>query len=259
MDLKKESILKIIDRVHEMDKRLDVYSSNFSAPRLLEGGRSDHHFYEFRMSDNFGVCLFLDGILQSSQKDQALYHECMTKVALERNPNPQNALIVGGAGGGLLHHLLKRTGNTVRSIHVVDIDQKLFEIAPRYMVGWSHGELGDERVKVLYEEGASYLHKTDELYDIIFLDVGDPLDFTKSKELYTTEVFSNLDRILTDRGVVAFHTASIFTEENVFVRSYYDESLSKSINAYNSNSRFIESFERKWTFNVLQKSSPTLL
>ena len=77
----------------------DCYSSTFSGRPLVKGW-SDFHFYEFLHNDDHGLCLFLDGTLQSAEYDQHDYHEKLVRAALEEQRRPERVLIIGGAGGG---------------------------------------------------------------------------------------------------------------------------------------------------------------
>src|ERR1041385_8463213 len=157
----------------------ECYKTTF-AGKTLTKGRSDHHSYEFLHHSDFGLCLFLDGILQSAEHDQHTYHDKLVRAALQEQPSPSDVLIIGGAGGGAVHHLKALLGDSGCRITVVDIDEKLFSLGLRLMGAWGSHSLQGTHVKKIFEDGSEYLRKTDQQYDIILLDVGDPLPHTKS-------------------------------------------------------------------------------
>src|SRR5258708_2466557 len=117
------------------NKNLKSYSSSFGG-EVIQEGHSDFHHYKFVKNDDFGVCLFLDGIIQSSAKDQEIYHNMMVSQALEYVKTPKHILIIGGAGGGILHHVFKLYNDTIETVQIVDIDQKLYELTPQFLEGW---------------------------------------------------------------------------------------------------------------------------
>jgi spermidine synthase len=55
-------------------------------------------YQEIEVIDNpyFGRMLFLDGLVQTTEKDEFFYHEMLVHPALVTHPNPQQILIIGG-------------------------------------------------------------------------------------------------------------------------------------------------------------------
>jgi spermidine synthase len=47
-----------------------------------------------------GRMLLLDGIVQTTIKDEYVYHEMITHIPLFTHPNPKKVLVVGGGDGG---------------------------------------------------------------------------------------------------------------------------------------------------------------
>lgn len=235
-----------------IEEQLVDYLSTYPKGEILEEGRSDFHDFKFVRNNKFGICLYLDDVLQSSSKDQRIYHSNMVSYALKYYPYPKHVLIIGGAGNGVLHHLLGHAGNTIKTVQIVDIDQKLFEIAPKYMYGWCNNELNDTRVKIDYENGVDFLKKTKDKYDIIFLDIGDPLEITKSYEMYEEGVYRDIIKALSNNGIMIYHNAPWETEGNIF-HSYYENNSIIAPAEFHSKPVFLESFEGIWIFNVVQK------
>ena len=48
----------------------------------------------------YGRMMILDGVFQTSVKDEWMYHEMIAHVPLMLHPNPQRVLIIGGGDGG---------------------------------------------------------------------------------------------------------------------------------------------------------------
>ena len=71
---------------------------------------------------NYGRVLMLDGAIQSSADNEALYHELLVQPAMLRSPEPRDVLIIGGGEGASLREVLAH--GAVRSATMVDIDRK---------------------------------------------------------------------------------------------------------------------------------------
>jgi len=228
------------------------YTTSFSGAPVTKG-YSDFHFYEFVTHSKFGLCLFLDGVLQSSEYDQHIYHEKLVRAALEERRSPSDVLIIGGAGGGALHQIRHATGCLKCRVTIVDIDEKLFCIGRNLMQKWRNGELDHPAVEVIFANGRDFLRDTDRVFDLIILDVGDPLPDTSSNDIYRASVLKDIGRVLRPGGVVSFHTAAEHTQDHIFVsESFQGNCALKKLSHFSAT---IPSFEHPWMFNILKKQS----
>jgi spermidine synthase len=118
-------------------------------------------------------------------------------------PKPQQVLIVG-LGGGAMVHFLKHYDPKVR-VDVVEIDPLVVEIADRYFDVRS-----DDTVKIITTDGLEYLQKTENRYDVIYMDAflkpaadtdatGVPL------RMKTARFYKTVQEKLAPGGVVAFN------------------------------------------------------
>ncbi|MEM2757695.1 MAG: spermidine synthase, partial [Sulfolobales archaeon] len=96
--------------------------------------------------EEFGKALILDGLIQSSQADEFVYHESLVHPALLTHPNPKKVLIIGGGEGAALREVLKHP--TVTNAVMVDIDGELVELSKRYLEEMHNGSFNDPRSKV---------------------------------------------------------------------------------------------------------------
>ena len=56
----------------------------------------------------FGRTLMIDGLIQSCQVDEFVYHECLVHPALLAHPNPKSVYIGGGGEGSTAREVLGR-------------------------------------------------------------------------------------------------------------------------------------------------------
>jgi spermidine synthase len=151
-------------------------------------------------SYNYGRVLFLDGVVQSSAEDEALYHEMLVQPAMLVHPNPRDVLIVGGGEGATLREVLAH--RTVRSARMVDIDQEAVELCREFLPSWHRGAFADSRARLLFADGRQFVDESDEFYDVVIIDVVDMLHEGPAFRLYTREFYQSLRKRLRPDGIL---------------------------------------------------------
>lgn len=115
--------------------------------------------------------LFLDGILQSTQKDEVIYHNALVHPLLETLQSKENILILGGGEGATAREVLR--WSKVKSVTMVDYDKELVEFIKEHGPEWSSGAFYDKRLKVMYHDAWDFM-KTGISYDGVIIDLTDP-------------------------------------------------------------------------------------
>lgn len=131
----------------------------------------------------FGKTLVLDGKTQSAARDEHVYHECLVHPAMLAHPNPKNVYIGGGGEFATAREVLRH--KSVELCVMVDIDQVCCEICVEQLPEWSDGCTKDPRLEVHYEDAKAFLEKDDRLYDVIIMDIADPIEAGPGIALYT--------------------------------------------------------------------------
>ena len=83
-----------------------------------------------------GRILVLDGILQTSEKDEFVYHEMICHTPIFLHKDPKRVLIIGGGDGGSLEEVLK---HKIEEVRMVEIDKKVIEVSRKYIPSISKG------------------------------------------------------------------------------------------------------------------------
>ena len=157
-------------------------------------------------TDYYGKVLCLDGIIQSSSLDERIYHEFIVSPAMYAHASPQKVLILGGGEGAVLREVL--SDHRVRSVSMVDIDEELVSLLREHWPEISEGSFADSRVIYHAMNGRTWLEKCDEKYDIIVMDLTDPLQGTSSVGLYTVETMRLIAQALAPNGILSMQAES---------------------------------------------------
>jgi spermidine synthase len=149
---------------------------------------------------SFGRALFLDGAIQSSEEDEALYHEMLVHPALLMHENPRHVLIIGGGEGATLREVLAY--DSVTRAAMVYIDRDVVDICREHLGPWNYGAFTDPRAELHYCDGREFVEKTDDLFDVVIIDVVDMLDNGPAQHLYTREFYALVRQRLRPGGIV---------------------------------------------------------
>lgn len=153
-------------------------------------------------TETFGRCLFMDGLVQSAEHDEAIYHSALVHPAMFLHDRPQRVLIGGGGEGATLREVLKHSEVEVATM--VDIDRVAVEACRAHLPTWHAGAYDDPRAEVRYEDVRAVCEVAEpESYDVVILDLGDPSQPGPSTLAYTREFFQMVKRVLAPGGVVA--------------------------------------------------------
>ncbi len=114
-------------------------------------------------------------------------------------------VLVGGLGiGYTLQAILDFDG--VQTVDVVEIQKHIIGWAKSYFSKLNGHALSDPRVHLLQTDLVDYLLKTEEIYDVIILDVDNGptrLALESNQRLYERPTLSRIRDLLTDGGVLA--------------------------------------------------------
>jgi spermidine synthase len=145
----------------------------------------------------YGTVLVLDGVVQTTEKDEFVYHEMITHVPMLQHGNAQNVLIIGGGDGGSLREVLKH--KTVKKAVLIDIDTQVIELSKKYLPNHSQGAFDNPRAEIIIADGCKFVKETKEKFDVIICDTTDPIG--PGKVLFTEEFYNDCAKLLTDNGI----------------------------------------------------------
>ncbi|NLL19875.1 MAG: polyamine aminopropyltransferase [Clostridia bacterium] len=165
----------------------------------------------------FGRMLLLDGVIQTTIKDEFVYHEMIAHVALNTLKNPKRALVVGGGDGGSIREIIKHP--SIEKATLVEIDRRVVEVSKEYLPEISVG-LQNPKVEIIYDDGIKHVKEHKNTYDLIIVDSTDPVG--PAVGLFAKEFYASVFEALTDEGIFVAQTESPFFEDQLIRRVYKD-------------------------------------
>jgi len=178
----------------------------FAVKDVLYFGQSKFQKVEVIETVSFGKCLILDGKIQSCETDEFIYHEALVHPPMILHPNPETVFIAGGGEGATLREVLAH--KTVRKVVMVDIDVEVIDICKRLLPAHHQGSFDDPRVELLHMDAKEYLAETKERFDVIIIDLSEPIEGGPAYLLYTQKFYEMLKSKLSDNATFALQSGS---------------------------------------------------
>ena len=153
----------------------------------------------------FGRMLTLDNVIQTTVKDEFVYHEMITHVGLNTHPNPRQVLVIGGGDGGSIREVVKH--RQVEKARMVEIDGRVIEAAKEFLPELSCG-YADPRVEIMVDDGIKHVKDHQDAYDMIVVDSTDPVG--PAEGLFNEAFYQNVHGALKEDGLFVAQTESPF-------------------------------------------------
>ncbi len=195
-------------------------------------------------TEDWGKVLVLDGAVQTTERDEFIYHEMIVHPAAFTLSKPlERVLVVGGGDGGTVREILKHNPKVV---DMVEIDRDVVEFSMRELPSISSG-LSDERVNLVFADGREFIKDKEELYDLIIVDCSDPVG--PSKVLYEEEFYRDALKALKPDGIFVTQSESPFAQRRVHVNVVRE--LSKVFEIVRPYLAFIPTYPSgMWSFTI---------
>ncbi|MHB8094693.1 MAG: polyamine aminopropyltransferase [Candidatus Aminicenantales bacterium] len=200
------------DRTEAREQQTPSSGIFFRVQRVLYDKKSPFQKIEIVSNREFGRVLLLDGLVQTTEKDEFYYHEMLVHPALSSHPGPRNVLIIGGGDGGALREVLRYP---VERALMVEIDGQVVE-ACREHFGWLKAGFADERAELEIGDGNVFIRETREKFDVIIVDSSDPVG--PSTVLHEKDFYQALRKKLRPGGIIAAQAGSLMLHQEQHVR-----------------------------------------
>jgi spermidine synthase len=186
------------------------FAHTYQVKRLLHDSQSPYQRIRIIENADFGRMLILDEAVQTSERDDFIYHELLAHVPLCTHPAPRRALIIGGGDGGLLREALR---HPIDHVTMVELDREVVDVTRRHIPSIPGDAYDDPRARLLIEDGIRFARETVERYDVAMVDSTDPKG--PSLGLFSAEFYASLARLLGPAGAVAIQSGSPLYQQDV--------------------------------------------
>jgi spermidine synthase len=183
---------------HWEETLYDAYGQRFRVDEVLYESETGHQHLVIFENARFGRVMALDGVVQTTEADEFVYHEMITHVPVIAHGRARRVLIIGGGDGGVLRECAKHA--SVERVVQVEIDSAVIDMAKQLLPRHSDGAFDDPRAEIVIADGLDYLRSTDERFDVIISDSTDPIG--PGEALFTGDFYAACKRALNDGGIV---------------------------------------------------------
>lgn len=221
----------------------------FEIKRLIFSGKTKYQEVMVAELYDFGLTLILDGKVQSSILDEFIYHELLVHPALLAHPDPKKVLLIGGGEGATLREILR---HPVEKVVMVDIDEEVVEICKKYMKEMHQGSFDDPRAELVIEDGRKFLKEREDIWDVIIVDVTDPIEGGPSKLLYTKEFYEIVHRRLSPEGVFVTQSSGMYVYPDTFATIY--RTIKEEFKYVRATEAFVPVYMANWSFVIASDS-----
>jgi spermidine synthase len=187
-----------------MEPLNDTTGFYIKASRQLAESQTRYQKLQVYETQHYGKLFRLDGFNMTSEKEEFVYHENLVHPALAAHNAPRRVLIIGGGDGGSSEEALKHP--SVEQVTMVEIDPDVIRVAKEHFHAVHNGVFDNPKLRVLVEDGMKFVRDTQEKFDLVALDLNDPMG--PAEALYSAEFFQQLRQTLAPGGALALHIGS---------------------------------------------------
>lgn len=198
---------------------------------LLHEEQTSYQHIEVYETEAFGKMLVLDGVFQTSEKDEWCYHEMVSHVPLMLHPHPERVLIIGGGDGGVAREVCRH--ECVKQVDLCEIDGRVIELSKDYFPKIAKVLLDPpEKLRVHVGDGIAFTKEVKDFYDVIIIDCSDPIG--PGEGLFTRDFYKSAFEALREDGLIVQQSESPIVQQRLvheifcamrdvfpIVRSYY--------------------------------------
>ncbi len=184
------------------------YQQRHLVERVLYEEKTEFQELVIFESPRFGRVLALDGVVQTTERDEFVYHEMLTHVPILAHGAAKRVCIIGGGDGGAMEEALKHPG--IETVTLVEIDPKVVELTKQYIPSIPGKAFDDPRAELVIADGREFVKNPPAPYDVIIVDSTDPIG--PAQVLFEQDFYADCRDALTDRGIMITQSGVTFMQ-----------------------------------------------
>ncbi|MFA6308174.1 MAG: polyamine aminopropyltransferase [Clostridia bacterium] len=205
---------------------MDLWYTEFQTPNVgitcktkktIHTEKTEYQELALIETEEFGRMLVLDGTVQTTIRDEFVYHEMITHIPLFTHKNPKRVLVVGGGDGGALREIIKHP--SVERAVLVEIDEAVVNVSRKYLPEISCA-LDDKRVEINICDGIKYVSDHKNEFDVILVDSTDPVG--PAVGLFSVDFYKSIHESLKEDGIFVAQTESPYYQKDLIKKVYKD-------------------------------------
>ncbi len=182
--------------------------------RVLYEDNTDFQHMTLIENPVFGRMVTLDGVTQTTELDEAAYHEMLTHTPILAHGTVQSVLIVGGGDGGIARQVLKYPHIRVT---MVELDPSVTAVCKHHLPTLSDGAFDNPRLTVTFADGYAFVQQATNAYDVIIVDSTDPIG--AGEVLFTENFYKHCKSALTAGGILVTQQGVPMLQADEIVRT----------------------------------------
>ncbi len=179
------------------EKHTDTVDFSIKVKKHFYSETSPFQQIDFFESEEFGTFFTLDGLMMVNEKDEFVYHDMITHVAMATNPDIKRVLVIGGGDGGTVRELTRYPH--IEKIDMVEIDEMVVRACEKYLP-ITASKLTEPRVSLYFEDGLKFIHGKENVYDLILVDSTDPIG--PGEGLFSEAFYNDCYAALSENGIL---------------------------------------------------------
>lgn len=183
--------------------------------KILSTKQSDFQQVDIIDTYDFGRCLVLDGVIQTTELDGYIYNEMISHIPMITHKNPKKVLVIGGGDCGVANELSKY--KELKTIDMVEIDRVVVEECIDKLTKVSGNVFNDERVNFIFQDGVDYVRDKKDTYDIVIIDSSDPVG--PAEVLFSEGFYVDVKRSLKSDGIMVCQSQSPIFNKDILNRT----------------------------------------
>jgi spermidine synthase len=246
--------VKSVQEFHENDVDQGVERTYLYYKTSSHHLQTDKQEVDILESPSWGTMLFLDGTLQSTTKDELIYHSALVHPLMTSLINKNKILILGGGEGATAREVLRWP---VETVTMVDYDKELVEHMKVNGHMWSKGAFDDPRLNIVYDDAWVFL-QSKPIYDGIIIDLTDPELKVQKWKILIRMVMACVKKshgsFTINAGLYTPWKTDTLKQLYLMVHDLCIQNLEFRFHIYTT---FVPSFNGEWAFiHVYPKSQP---
>lgn len=220
--------------------------------QVLFSGKTEYQQVEILESDLYGRSLVLDGKTQSTERDEHIYHQALVHPAMILHPEPVSIFIGGGGEGGTLREVLSH--GSVERVVMIDLDRQVVELCREHLPNHHAGSFDDRRLQLLHQDARGYLAEPGEKFDVMVMDLVDPMEGGPAYLLYTRQYYEIAKTRLKPGGILVTQSgpAGLLSHHECFTT--INRTLSVTFAYCLPCQVHVPAFQTLWGFNIASDS-----